>query len=337
MIGWYVHHHGSGHLHRATAVVAALSERGEEVTVLSSLARPAGWRGGWVRLERDDAPPVVDPTANGRLHWVPVGSAGLSARAAQVSAWLAAHRPRLLVVDVSVEVAVLARLHGTPVVGVVLPGSRGDAAHLLGFDVAEELVAVWPAGAEGMLRDVPDGVLGRVRAVGGLSRFPVRSACVRRPGPPRVTVLWGTGGDGITPGLLRGAQAQTPGWEWTVLGPGSGSWTDDPFSVVAQSDVVVTHAGQNALAEVAAARRPAIVLPQERPHREQVTTADVLRDDAWPAVVVDTFPEEGWDRLLARARRLDGSAWSGWCDGGAAGRFADLLLATMPTAVAEPA
>jgi len=53
----------------------------------------------------------------------------------------------------------------------------------------------------------------------------------------------------------------------------------------------------------------------------------VLRRRPWPAVVVDRLPADGWAALLDRAARLDGRAWAGWCDGGAAARFADLLVA----------
>lgn len=48
---------------------------------------------------------------------------------------------------------------------------------------------------------------------------------------------------------------------------------------------VVTHADQNALAEVAAVRRPAIVVPRQRPHDEQTTAAAVLDTGRWPAFV----------------------------------------------------
>jgi hypothetical protein len=123
------------------------------------------------------------------------------------------------------------------------------------------------------------------------------------------------------------AREQTPGWEWTVLDGSPGTWTEDPFAVVSGADVVVTHAGQNAVAEVAAARGPAVVVPQQRPHEEQVTTAAVLRRGPWPAVVVDRLPTDGWAALLDRAALLDGRAWADWCDGRAASRFADLLVA----------
>ncbi|QGA07532.1 hypothetical protein [Nocardioides sp. dk884] len=161
MIGYYVHHQGRGHLHRALAVQQALDE---PVTVLSSLAPPTGHPGDWVHLDRDDLGiEPREPTAGGRLHWVPVGDDGLAARMQQLSAWLATARPRLLVSDVSVEVALLARLHGVPVVGVVLPGRRDDAAHLLGFDVADRLVAMWPPTATpAMLPGLPARVVRRV-------------------------------------------------------------------------------------------------------------------------------------------------------------------------------
>lgn len=323
MIGYYVHHHGSGHLHRAGVMSDLL---GETVTGLSSLARPDGWRGDWVQLERDDeGPSPEDSTAGGRLHWVPLGDRGLRRRAAQISAWIDRATPRVVVVDVSVEVCLLVRLHGVPVVGLVPPGSRGDPAHLVGFDTAAQLVGLWPESASGMLRDVPDRVLSKVRPLGALSRFAVTEPGVRRPGPPRVTLLAGTGGSDLHPRVIDRARAQTPDWQWTVLSRDHGSWVADPRAAIADADVVITHAGQNAIAEVAALRRPAVVVPQERPHEEQVTTASVLAGPDWPALVEPSFPHEGWAERLATAASFDGRLWSAWCDGRAAGRFADVI------------
>lgn len=322
MIGYYVHHQGSGHLHRATTLARQATHRGLEVTGLSSLPRPTDWPGAWVRLPRDDEGLLATgPTAHGRLHWVPLGDPGLLARTAAVSAWLAAARPACVVVDVSVEMAVLVRLHGVPVVAVVLPGTRGDPPHRLGLGVADALVAMWPAEASGMLRDVPADVLARVRPVGALSRFAVAAPGVRRPGPPRAVLLAGTGGDDPDETRLERARRNSPGWSWTVLSRARGRWLADPRAALAEADVVITHAGQNALAEVAALRRPAVVVPQERPHDEQRTTARVLALGGWPAVVEHSWPDSGWAERLDRAAALDGRGWSRWCDGGAAERF----------------
>ncbi|WP_193612718.1 glycosyltransferase [Nocardioides lijunqiniae] len=323
MIGYYVHHHGHGHRHRALALARAL---GRPVVGLSSAPAPRGWPGQWVQLPRDDeGGPPHDETAHGRLHWVPAGDRGLARRSAVVSQWIAEAAPDAMVVDVSVEMTLLARLHGVRVVGVVPPGRRDDAAHLLGFDVSEMLVGMWPASVVGMLPGVPDRVRERVVPVGALSRHPVAAEQPRAPGPRRVTFLAGSGGPRLPEALLASARRQTPDWEWTVLGgPGTSGWSDDPQRAIEQADVVVTHAGQNALAEVAAARRPAVVVPQDRPFDEQRTSGTVL-SEGWPAVVLPELPTEGWSALLERASSLDGRGWQRWCDGRAAERFAGVV------------
>ena len=128
VIGYYVHHVGAGHLHRARAVAAGWRPRSP---VSPRCRGPRLARATWVRLVRDDyAPDPCDPTARGRLHWVPerrrrpAPPDGRACRRGSTTA-----RPDVLVSDVSVEVALLARLHGVPVVSVVLPGRRGDRAH----------------------------------------------------------------------------------------------------------------------------------------------------------------------------------------------------------------
>lgn len=323
MIGWYVHHQGKGHLHRAQAVRA---EMATAVAGLSSLARPEGWEGSWVQLDRDDNETPVDVTAGARLHWAPRHHPGLRSRMAAISSWIAACQPELIVSDVSVEVALLARLHGVPVVSVVLPGDRSDPAHRMGYDISALLVGVWPASATEMASGLDPEVRHRLVTVGGLSRFPVAADLPRRPGRRRVTVLGGGGGHSISADLVEKARRQAPEWAWQVLGPGG--WTDDPWPSIRDADVVLTHAGQNAVAEVAAARRPAVIVPAERPHREQEATARALASGDWPVVVEPSWPRAGWGERLARAGRLDGEVWERWVDGGAAVRFARLLEAT---------
>lgn len=326
-VGYYVHHHGRGHLHRAAAIAAALDL---PVTGLSSLPRPSDWAGEWVSLPLDvaEGAPPKDQTAHGRLHWVPTGTDGLRERMAMVAAWIAAARPRVFVSDVSVEVALLARLHGVPVVSVALPGIRDDAAHALGFDVSTAIISAWPPGAAGMIEGLSASARARLHPVGAISRFPFcgRAAAPRGDGGPRrALVLAGAGGDGFTSDAIAAARASTPGWQIAHLGGSSGSWVADPRTALVAADVVVTHAGQNAVADVASARRPAVIVPQDRPHDEQRTTGRVLGAGDWPAVVVPEMPTGGWGGLLDAAFELDGSRWRDWNDGGGAARAAHVI------------
>lgn len=328
MIGYYVHHQGRGHLHRALAIAEALDT---PVVGLSSLPRPAAWRGAWLELPRDDdGEVIVDPEARGRLHWVPERHPGLRGRMAEISAWIEHVHPELMVVDVSVEVSLLARLHGVPVVTVVLPGDRQDAAHELVHSLARRLLAVWPPQARHLLRGV-DEDSDRLVRVGGVSRFDgrARTRGDRSGGRRRVVVLAGAGGSDVTTDLLDQASAQTPTWDWTVLG-GPGEWVDDPWDALCGADVVVTHAGQNAIAEVAAARRPAVVIPQPRPFNEQDRmAAGLAAAGQWPVVVRAAFPVTGWADLLDATAQLDGEEWRGWSDGEGAARAAAMIQAEL--------
>lgn len=323
MIGYYVHHQGAGHLRRMQGVAAHL---GQPVTVLSSLARPAGHRGDWVRLAPDDRQPAPeDVTAGGTLHWVPRHDPGIARRAAQIVDWVVRARPSLVVVDVSVEVAVLVRLAGVPVVVAAMQGDRTDRPHATAYDLAEALLAPWPDTAP---TDWPRHWLDKTCHVGAFSRFDGRLRTAPGPGDRptrRALLLWGEGGPGHDPTELDRMRAATPGWTWQLAHPGQRLDADELWRALCAADVVVAHAGQNAVAEVAAARVPAVVVADPRPFDEQQYTARALRAggiavglDAWPAA-------DRWPALLADAVALGGDGWRSWSYGDGARRAARAL------------
>jgi hypothetical protein len=330
MIGYYVHHVGQGHLRQALAITAASSDR---FTMLSSLARPAGYEGEWLQLPRDDDDPSpTDPTAFGQLHWAPIGDAGLRDRMALIADWVRRVRPAAMVVDVSVEITAFTRLMGVPVITMVLPGLRADPAHRLGYALADVLIAPWPASVDAQIADGTQPWAGKIRHVGAFSRFDGRDhdAPIDRVtrSTRRVLALQGMGGSDLDGDDFEQARTATAGWDWTVLGGPGQAWQDDPWPMLVDADVVVTHAGLNALAEIAAARRPAIVLPQRRPHSEQTVTTGVLAREGL-AITLDAWPAPTqWPSLLDAALRKGGAGWSRWSPGDGAAQVAAIIAAT---------
>ncbi|MEU0038009.1 glycosyltransferase [Streptomyces sp. NPDC006333] len=245
---------------------------------------------------------------------------------ATIAEWIRREKPTLFVSDVSVEAATLARLMGTPVVVTAMRGNRHDEAHRLAYDLADALIAPWPT----FLPEPgwPSHWRAKTVHTGSISRFDGRSRPPRisgrnRAGKEVVVMLGGGGTDLNATQLQEAAQAASP-WTWTLLGGPGADWIEDPWPVLCGADVVVTHAGQNAIAECAAARVPAVVIPQERPHGEQHATARAL-ERAGLATVRDTWPEpQEWPGLLARAAAHK-SHWELWSPGDGAQKAARLL------------
>ncbi len=335
MIGWYVHHHGAGHQQRLLAVSRHL---GTPVTALGSAGPPSGFPGEWIPLPRDDDDPVdrASATVDGALHWVPLHHHGLQDRTAAIAAWIARARPSLFVTDVSVEVTALARLCGVPVVVFAMLGNRDDPAHRLGRRLAQALVAPWPAprdrAAHEQGHERPDhehrtGTGAPVVHVGAFSRFDGRPTTAAASRPGTVLVLFGSGGRDVSDADFRAARAATPGWTWEYRVPGSAENAaagEDVWTLLQRAEVVVVHGGHNAVAEVAAARRPAVVIAQDRPFGEQRRRAELLRDEG--LVALDSWPAAAdWPGLLARARTVGAGPWQRWAPGDGAQRAAAFL------------
>ncbi|CAN5781272.1 hypothetical protein BH10ACT9_BH10ACT9_53410 [soil metagenome] len=263
----------------------------------------------------------MDVSANGALHWVPLDNTGLRTRMALIADWVARARPAVVVTDVSVEVAVLVRLLGIPVVVLAMPGQRDDSAHELAYRLADHIVAPWPP----TMYEPTCLRLHRHKTsyVGGISRFDGRARTLSSAAPPtRVLAMFGTGGSAVDAAALAESRDATPQAQWRCLGAPGGQWSDDPWDDLCAADVVIAHAGQGSVADIAAAGKPAIVIPQDRPFGEQDATASVLAAEHL-AIVTPQWPEPTrWPALIAHAQRCDGDRWQRWQTSGAAGRAA---------------
>lgn len=364
MIGYYIHHHGLGHRNRATQIARELDV---PVTGFSSLERPADWPGEWVQLPPDLAEQPVDPTANGVLHWAPLGHPGYRER----MGIMAEHLRRgldLMVTDTSAEVTLLARLMGVPTVVMTMRGDRTDRTHCAAYDAATALIAPWSRETaedywpeEWTRKTTFTGAISRFDAAGGVDGVapgaaeqgalaaeaehgPVAAGTEAEPADGaeqvpadqatangtaasavpgagrRVLVVWGRGGTVVGDAEVDAARAATPGWSWLVRTPDNPS--PDLWREIHEADVVVSHGGNNAVAELSAAEAHAVVVAQPRPHDEQAHTAAAL-DRAGICVGLQEWPEsERWPQLLDRALALGGERWRAWRHGDGAQRAA---------------
>jgi hypothetical protein len=323
MIGYYIHHHGTGHRSRAQSICTHLDA---PVTALTSLkldeTHPFD---AVVALPRDDAgAPADDPAAHGVLHWAPHHDGGLRGRMALIAQWVADVHPSAAVIDVSVEVATLLRLLGVPVVVVAMPGERVDAPHTLVYQLADHILAPWPRDlyAPHWLQPHAD----KTTYAGGISRFDGRAPDPsRRVEATTVLTLHGSGGSGLSMDMIAACAERHPEYCWPTLGVPGGPWTRDPWPTICAADVVIAHAGQGCIADIAAAQKPAIIIAQGRPFDEQVATAQTLAR-AGLAVVIDDWPDlDAWPALITAARAVEPDRWTRWQTAGSAARAAQAV------------
>jgi hypothetical protein len=330
-IGYYVHHQGQGHLARALAIARQAPGC---FTLLGS-----GLAGRTAEVPVLDLPPDLpdeaslfdEATQPLSLHYAPLHNAGLRARMAAVAGWIAAARPALLVCDVSVEIAMLARLLSTPTVYVRLNGVRDDPAHLEAFRAARALLA--PFHAE--LEATRTSAWVRAKTVYG----PGITAAVpaRAPAADAVLVVSGAGGAPFDGEAIAAAARATPDHRWRAIGPVTAAadppanylcrgWVADVAAEIAGAGIVVGAAGDGLVGAVIAAGRPFICLPQPRPHGEQAATAARLAALGAAILCADWPPPAAWPALLAQARALGGGRLGALNDPAGAQRAAAFLM-----------
>ncbi len=160
-IGYYAHHHGSGHCRQAEKLAALLPNNARaQLTVFTSLdidsyRFTAIDEQQIVRLNAEDERP--DDILAGRagqywqpasLHYSPVGNSDIQKRSHQILDTIFQRKIDLMIIDVSVEVAMLCRAASIPYLYVRLPGIRDDAPHTGAFAGALGLLAPYPKALE---------------------------------------------------------------------------------------------------------------------------------------------------------------------------------------------
>jgi len=148
MIGYYAHHHGSGHLTSANYVATKLKGK---LKIFSSLENTKNEDISFLLPSEDPDgtafhnPAVVLPSY---LHYSPVGQQSIYERSLLLLNYLRTFAIQLMIIDVSVEIAALCRSSSVPYAYVRLPGNRNDKPHLDAFKGAIILLAYFPEALE---------------------------------------------------------------------------------------------------------------------------------------------------------------------------------------------
>ncbi|PST83946.1 hypothetical protein C7T94_04165 [Pedobacter yulinensis] len=318
---FYIHHHGSGHLMRALSIARHLPAAdvifaGSGLEARRALI-PAGLK--WIDLPSDlpgagDLLAGAPGTTPSFVHYAPYHIQGLKSRSLELVSAFTAHPQLLLVVDVSVEVALLARLCGVPYVYIRQHGLRNDLPHRLAYEAAEMIIA--PYAAEMAQPDQEGRFAEKTLFSGGFSRYTGMHAASRQV-LPRVAVFMGQGGTCFDENFLLRLSAQLPATEIHVIGrlpavPGHRpancvfhQHLADPSDVLLTCEAVIANAGHNTVMELADLDLPFVCVPDSRPFKEQETKATHLERlrvarVVWP----EEFVQADWTACLADAIAL---------------------------------
>jgi len=298
-IGYYVHHHGAGHIMRAISIAATLENF--SVFFLGSNLEPYQHlipkHIECIHLPMDvatEGETLSEEQELSFLHYAPLGVNGVRLRVAIMTAFFKENFPLLLIVDVSVEVTMLARLCGIPTVVVRQHGNRTDRAHLNAYQSAEFLLAPYPE--ELAVAEEEDWIVHKTFYPGGFSRY-TNVACDSQEVATNVGILLGEGGTSIDEQLIELLQSTCRTYTFHIIGSLAGKTTrnqpnviwhgklNDPVEILLQCAVVIGNAGHNTVMEMADLNKRFICIPEKRPFDEQERKAELLQIRCYAKVV----------------------------------------------------
>lgn len=319
-LGYYAHHHGSGHCRQIDKLAALLpTEARQQLTVFTSVTSEAYTfaaidEAQVVRLPAEDE--RADDVLAGRagqnwqpasLHYSPVGNSDIQQRSHKILDTIYQRRIDLMIIDVSVEVAMLCRAASVPYLYVRLPGLRDDEPHLNAFAGALALLAPYPRTLEST--KTPEWISQKTLYLDFINTQQKNAQTYQdfikhlmqlttdkkalslmlndkdKNTPTIVTVIKGYGGHQAIDAKLPELRQLLPYAFIISLGPideDKRHYVDiavdvsDVTPFIEHSDYLLMACGLNAVAQACDYATPLVVLPDDRPHQEQEVMAEAL-------------------------------------------------------------
>jgi len=330
-IGFFVHHQGRGHAKRCASIIAQLKPRPIRVFC----AQPSLFELDLPHVEIERLPDFHGQSCRTpALHGVPACSAldcaplgvdALREGLGQMAAWMAEADPALLVVDVSAEVSLLARLCSVPAITIRMHGDRTDPAHHAAYTASVGMLAPFDPRLED--ETYSPSLRHRTFYCGGLvdTSVPVpdRAAARERLGLDAsahvVVAIAGGGGVGVPVAPISMAARAFPDTQWLLVGKIARDghetefpnmqvvgWVDDPMDHIAAADAVVATCGDTLVHEITRVGRPLLCVPEWCYYDEQQRKATALarlgaaaHRSRWPA----SFAQ--WREAMEQAHAVD--------------------------------
>ncbi|GGE65266.1 putative glycosyltransferase [Pedobacter psychrotolerans] len=310
-LAFYVHHHGAGHFTRTAQIITRLS--GFNITLLGSNLKP------FVHLlpanidvihlpmdtPEDHDLYFQDGNTVDALHYAPLNVKGISDRVAMMTEFFRSAWPLVLVVDVSVEVTLLARLAGIPTIVMRQHGLRDDLPHLMAYQSAEYLLAPFSASISPVSAK---WIEEKTIFVGGFSRFSEGDS--NNEMERHVAVIVGSGGTSINAAFLKFLVISGSDFYFHIIGKIEGKQIehahikyyghlDEPKAVLDQCRIIIGNAGHNTVMEMASLNKRFIGIPESRPFEEQVDKASAI--SSFPGVRIflpESLYHTDWNHML---------------------------------------
>jgi len=291
MIGYYAHSHGSGHCNFASSFA---HELGDKLTIFTAREENFDTNFKVVKLPDDykDGTEFTDkafklPKA---LHYAPVNLRKVTRRNQIILQTILDRKIKLLIVDVSVEVAMLARVSSIPYIYRRQPGNRNDFAHLNAYEGAAFLIAYYPQELENDA--TPDWVVDKTIYLGFISKHLVRGDSnkyeIDLPTNHKKNLFHILGFGGTEQIEFEDLRAE---YNILVIGPRNSKRDtvfDQHYGVVPSTrpyielaDIVFAACGANATSEILSLGKRFIAIPEIRPFDEQRYTAKSLEKLGW--------------------------------------------------------
>lgn len=277
-IGIYAHYHGSGHCSYANQIA---SYNVKNYVVFTSSDYTFLPEVDTLKLPDED-PTENDITSRTKLasflHYNPQGNRKVVLRSALMISEIVRGEIDLLLVDVSVEIAMLARISSIPYAYCRMMGNRDDEGHKIAYQGAQFLYAFYPESFEPA--DTPDWIRNKTMYLGFTSPKGMQTSfSAVSENPKSILVMHGQGGNEFNQTTLEQIESQFPNTTIKLIGRYEGlidtaqstiyNFVDNPEEFITEADLIIASCGSNTVSLLLSMGKRFLAIPEGRPYDEQ--------------------------------------------------------------------